>query len=224
MNKSISIAEAEAIIRQAKGSAQTLENMLNHLDAFAEFVEDGTSQILLCEGNITLPYLAVQDDILLFAGDLTVNGILEDAIETNISLLLVLGDVHCQNLFTFSQICIAGNLTVENTIVADSLCDYSLDVGGDITAHAILEKGHWFEVGGTVQADYIYAWHCTVQRQGVLAPNLADDDMRIDVQRNPEKFKGVLFQRLPDEWQTDAVLDLGKAVELAISGKRLFAE
>lgn len=185
--------EAFALLEALPASALK-EAMLDHLDAFSEFVEEGLSRIVLYEGDTTLPYLAVKDDIVIVNGNLTVNGILEDGLEVDVSLLLVLGHVTTQQLFTFSQICILGNLTVVNAIVADSICDYSLNVGGDIKAQLILESGHWFDIQGTVTADHIYAWHSSQKRKGILATNLTDDD-------------------LPEEVKTDERLDLSKAMQ-----------
>ena len=72
--------------------------------------------------------LEVGENIILVNGNLKVSGNIEDCIEVDLSFLFVLGNLESDNLFTFSQICITGNLTVKNTIVADSGGDYSLDV------------------------------------------------------------------------------------------------
>ena len=171
----ITLTEAQDLIQALPGSA-TKSDMLIHLDSFAEFVEDGSSRIILYEGDIALPYLAVKDDIVIINGDLAVAGTLADCLEVNISLMLALGNVSTKDLFTFSQICVAGNLTVENAIIADSTCDYSLDVAGDVKAHLILEDGHWFDIKGKVTADDIYTSHSAKPR-GVLQPNLSTEEL-----------------------------------------------
>ena len=59
--------------------------MLIHLEAYSEFVEDGSSKIILYQGDTVLPYLAVKDDIVIVHGNLTVTGILEDYLEVHLS-------------------------------------------------------------------------------------------------------------------------------------------
>ncbi|HEY8893487.1 MAG TPA: hypothetical protein VIM79_01685 [Niastella sp.] len=170
----ITLEEAGQLINALPHPAMK-EAMLAHLDSFAEFVEDESSKIILYEGDVTLPYLAIKDDIVMVNGNLTVNGILEDALEVNISLMLALGNVTVQNLFTFSQLCIAGDLIVQNAIIADSTYDYSLHAGGDLKATLIIEARHSFYVHGQVAADHIYANHAAAPR-GPLKPNLKNED------------------------------------------------
>jgi hypothetical protein len=175
----ITLTEAEQLVRTSRDTTTQMQ-MLQDLGAYAGFVEDGSSKIILYEGDTVLPYLAIKDDIVLVHGNLTVTGILEDCLEVNLSLLHVLGNVKAQHLFTFSQICIGGDLTVANTIIADSLRDCSLYVEGDVSAQLILEDGHWFHVKGKVTANDIYSTHSAKPR-GVLQPNLTDEELVDDV-------------------------------------------
>ncbi|MDJ1505624.1 hypothetical protein [Xanthocytophaga agilis] len=191
----ITLEEAFGLLENSPKSTVQQE-MSVHLEAFAEFVEDESSRIALYEGDITLPYLAVKDDIVIVNGNLTVPGILEDCLEVNISLLLVLGNVTTNHLFTFSQICIAGNLTVSNTIVADSACDYSLDVGENLKAHLIIESGHWFDIKGNITADYIYGWHSSKERKGILATNLTEKDFIGEIDNDSRLELGTAMQYL----------------------------
>jgi hypothetical protein len=195
--KTITLEEASQLI-SGISDAEMKAAMLTHLDGFAEFVEDESSKIILYEGDVTLPYLAIKDDIVIIKGNLTITGILEDALEVNISLLFALGNVTVQNLFTFSQICIAGNLTVQNAIIADSTYDYSLHVGGDIKAALIIEYHHTFYIHGQVVADFIYASHAAAPK-GPLKPNLKDEDFI-------------------DEVNTKDELDLDKALKKVMAG------
>ncbi|SHN36067.1 hypothetical protein [Chitinophaga sp. CF418] len=172
--RNITLEEASQFIN-ALPDPEMREAMQTHLDAFAEFVEDESSKIILYEGDVTLSYLAIKDDIVIVNGNLTVTGILEDALEVNISLMLALGNVTVQNLFTFSQICIAGNLIVQNAIIADSTYDYSLHVGGDLKATLIIEYHHSFYIQGKVTAGFMYTTHAAAPR-GPLQPNLKDED------------------------------------------------
>lgn len=192
--RTITLEEASQLIN-ALPKLEMKEAMLAHLDSFAEFVEDESSKIILYEGDVTLPYLAIKDDIVMVNGNLTVTGILEDALEVNISLMLALGNVTVQNLFTFSQLCIAGNLTVQNAIIADSTYDYSLHVGGDIKATLIIEDRHSFYVYGQVAADFIYANHAAVPR-GPLKPNLKPGDFIDEVITNDEADLGKVMKKI----------------------------
>lgn len=191
----ITLEEAFDLLENSPGSTVQQE-MSIHLEAFAEFVEDGSSRIALYEGDTTLPYLAVKDDIVIVNGNLTVTGILEDCLEVNISLLLVLGNITTHHLFTFSQICIAGSLTVSNAIVADSTCDYSLDVEGDLKAHLIVESGHWFDIKGNITANYIYGWHSSKERKGILDTNLTEEDFIEEIDNDGRLELGTAMQYL----------------------------
>lgn len=198
--RTITLEEAGQLIN-ALPDPEMKEAMQTHLDGFAEFVEDESSKIILYEGDVTLPYLAIKDDIVMVNGNLTVTGILEDALEVNISLMLALGNVTVQNLFTFSQICIAGDLTVQNAIIADSTYDYSLHVGGDLKATLIIEYHHSFYIQGTVAAGFMYTTHAAAPN-GPLLPNLKDE-------------------HFIDEVITKAELDLDKALKKIMTGNSI---
>src|ERR1044072_8685358 len=89
--------------------------------------------------------------------------------------MLALGNVTVQNLFTFSQLCIAGDLTVQNAIIANSSHDASLLVGGDLKAALIIEDGHSFYVYGKVIADHIYADHAALLKSNLKKENFIDE-------------------------------------------------
>ncbi|SFM78957.1 hypothetical protein SAMN05428949_0798 [Chitinophaga sp. YR627] len=148
--------------------------------------------------ELSLRSNTLKDDIVMVNGNLTVTGILEDAMEVNISLMMVFGHVTVQNLFTFSQICIAGDLTVHNAIIADSSYDYSLHVGGNLKAGLIIEYHHSFYIQGTVNAGYMYTTHANAPR-GPLQSNLQD-------------------AHFIDEVITKEELDLDKALKKIMAG------
>jgi len=191
----ITLEEARQVIGSFRTEA-TRSEMLTDLEAYAEFVEDGISRIVLYEGDTILPYLAVKDDILIVNGNLTVTGILEDALETDCSLLMVEGNVTTEYLYTFSQIDISGDCMVEKAIIADSLRDCTLYVEGNLSAKLILEDGHWFKVQGTITADEIYTSH-SAKPKGQLQGTLTDEDLvdelrskdRLDLSNAMARFK-----------------------------------
>jgi len=198
----ISLPEAHQII-QSQPESYVRGEALEHLEAFGEFVQEGDSQIVLYQGDTTLARLAVGSDIVLVNGNLSVEDTLEDCDGVDCSLLIVLGNVVARNLINYSQICITGNLTVHQVIIANSLCDYSLDVGGNLQAETILEHGQWFDVQGKVRADFIYAWHSSHARKGVLEANLSAED-------------------LVDAIKDDGNLDTGKAIDYLMQGNSVF--
>lgn len=191
----ITLEEARQVINGFKTEATRIE-MLTDLEAYAEFVEEGISKIVLYEGDTTLPYLAVKDDILIINGNLTINGILEDALETDCSLLMLEGNVTTQYLYTFSQIDISGDCRVEKAIIADSIRACTLYVEGNVSAQLILEDGHWFNVQGTITANEIYTSHSAKPR-GQLQGTITDEDLadelkskdRLDLSNAMARFK-----------------------------------
>lgn len=137
--------------------------------------------------------------------------------------LIVLGNVTCRNLITLSGIFITGHLHVEHTILGDSLCDYPLKVEGDLKAKTILNGGHFFESLGTTTADHIMNTNGSVRdRNGVLKPNLADEDLMYDFTENPDSYKGFSYVELIDEVQKNGNYDLPRSVRFIKQGGTVF--
>jgi hypothetical protein len=194
------------------------KDIMRELESLSE-----ACSIMLYEGNTELPALRVGRDIIIVNGNLTVAGNIEDCDGVDSSLLIVLGDVTCKNLITLSGIFITGNLRVEHTILGDSLCDYPLKVEGDLNAKTILNGGHFFESFGTTTAAYIMNANGSVRdKNGVLKPNLADEDLMYDFTENPESYKGFSYVEMVDDAQKGGHYDLPRSIKFIKKGGTVF--
>ena len=174
-SKIISINEAKSFVENLPYS-ETKENIIDHLNG-EWYNDEGEYEpnVILYDGDVTMESLEVGENIILVNGNLKVSGNIEDCIEVDLSFLFVLGNLESGNLFTFSQICIAGNLTVKNTIVADSGGDYSLDVKGNLKSNTIFENGHTFSIEGEIVANDIFVNHSD------LTQNLEEEDFNEEI-------------------------------------------
>lgn len=78
---------------------------------------------------------------MLITGNLEVGGLLSDCAEAEHTLLVVLGDLQAKNVFVRGELAIAGSLRVQGVVYANSLNDYALTVGKDLSADALIETG-----------------------------------------------------------------------------------
>ncbi len=214
--KEIDLDEANALL-PAQNSALK-ENISRELESFSQ-----VCNIMLYDGDTELQALLVGRDIVIVNGNLTVTDYIQDCQGVDTSLLIVLGNVTCRNLITLSGMFITGNLHVEHTVLGDSLCDYALNVGGDLKARTILNGGHFFEIRGTTAADYILNANGKVNdKNGVVKPNLADSDLMYDFTENPDEYKGFSYTELIDDAQKDGHYDLPRAVSFIKKGGEVF--
>lgn len=193
-------------------------DIMRELEALSEMCA-----IMLYEGDTELPALLVGKDIILVNGNLAVTGNIEDCQGVDTSLLIVLGNVTCKNLITLSGIFITGSLYVEHTVLGDSLCDYPLKVEGDLTAKTILNGGHFVESLGTTTANYIMNSNGSVRdKNGILKPNLADEDQMYDFTENPDSYKGFAYVEMIDEAQKSGNYDLPRSIKFIKQGGTVF--
>ena len=185
------------------------------------FSEAGS--ILLYEGTTELETLQIGQDVIIVDGNLIVKDYIQDCNGTDASLLIVFGDVRCRNLITLSGMFITGSLHAERTVLGDSLCDYVLKVGGDLTAKTIVNGGHFFETLGTIKADHILNTNGNVSdKNGVLRPNLADSDLMYDFTENPEAYKGFSYVELIDDVQKGGHYNLPRTIVFMKNGGEVF--
>lgn len=219
MIKEITLEEATALIRSAATPLQ--KDMQGELNAFAEV----SDKITCYYGNVDLPELKVGDDILIVNGNLNVAGNISDCDGVDSSLLIVLGNVKCKNLLTFSAMHITGDLHVDHTLLGDSLNDYQCNIGGNLQARTIIENGHWIIVQGEATFQYLYDSHCKVKdRNGELKPNLGDADLMDYIEQNPHKYKDHSYVPLIEEVQNDYCFDMPKAVKFIKDGGEWFCK
>jgi hypothetical protein len=131
----------------------------------------------LHSGDTLLENLSVGNAICLINGNLIVKNTIEDSQEVDSTLLIVLGDVKCKNLITSSSIFIKGNLSVENVILADSGCNLTLTVLGDIKTKTILEYGHSINGYKKVKAKNIFSFNSIEDEKGAIEANLTSEDL-----------------------------------------------
>jgi hypothetical protein len=156
------------------------EELFTQLESFQPQINNGTYAILLYDGDVIVSSWETKASIVIIHGNLTVAGILDDCIDVDQpptfprtdpsyysfkyfvdddhgKLMVVLGNVTARYLFTFSPLCITGNLTVVEALVADSTNRHSLNVGGDVSAQLILARYHALNIQGDVDARFVYA-------------------------------------------------------------------
>jgi hypothetical protein len=175
--KEISLEEALEIIYNH--DSELAEESAEQLEDFYEMAD----RIVLYDSEHELPELRIGDDIVLVDGDLKVSGLVMDADHVDQSMLIVLGDMYCENLITLSGMYITGNLEVQHAILGDSLCDYMLMVGEDIRCETLLDYGHAVVSRGDIHATDIFSFHSIEDLSGNVAANLERKDLIPEVVR-----------------------------------------
>lgn len=155
------------------------EEMFVQLKNLQANIDKGVYTILLYDGDVTLSAWKTHAPIVIVHGNLTVAGILDDCIDVDqppafsredpayysfkyfvdddhCKLMLVLGDVRARHLFTFSPLCITGDLLLEEALVADSTNRHSLNVGGAVRAQLVLARYHALNIQEDVDVRFIY--------------------------------------------------------------------
>lgn len=185
--KEISLEEAIKLIN-ATGSVLNAE-IIDELKAFYEVA----GKIILYSGETNLQNLVVGNDIVLVNGNLNVAEIIEDCEKVDSSLLIVLGNVNCKSLITLSSISIIGDLNTENVILGDSLCDYALNVGGNIVTKTILDYGHCIASEKKITVTDVFSFNVVQDENGIIEPNLERDNLVDEVIEldNDEKMESL---------------------------------
>lgn len=100
------------------------------------------AEVTWYEGDTEIDVFKVEQ-ITIVNGNLSVNNYITDAAGNwDITYFGVTGNVECPVLHTHALGIIGGNLTAEEYIYANSLCDYYLLVYGDIKTSVIANCGH----------------------------------------------------------------------------------
>jgi len=191
------------------------DEIIKELKAF----HDVAGKIIVYTGDTELTDLNVGKDVVIVDGDLAVAGLIQDGVKVDTSLLIVLGNVACQNFITLSSIFITGHLNVNNIVLGDSLGDCALKVGGDLSAKTMIEGGHWFEIAGRATVEYLFHSHGGVRdKNGILKPNLADSDLMEDFTENPASYPGFSYVEMIDDIQEEGTYDLPKTIKFIRQG------
>jgi len=173
--KEITLDDAVKLINE--NASIFKEEILDELNAFY----DVAGKIVLSSGVTALDNLVVGNDIVIINGDLTVTNTIEDCEGVDSSLLIVLGNVNCKNLITLSSMYITGDLNASNAVLGDSLCDYVLDVGGNIVTKTILDYGHCIAAEQSITVSNVFSFNSVSDKNGVIAQNLERDEMVDDI-------------------------------------------
>lgn len=170
--KEINLEEAIELIN--KNKSELNEEIINQI----RLSHSGSENIIeLHSGETKLEDLLIGENICIVNGNLTVNNLIEDCDEVDSSLLIVLGDVKCKNLITLSSMFITGDLIVDNVILGDSLCDYILNVGGNIKTETILDYGHCIISNKKIKAQNIFSFNSIEDEKGAIEANLTSEDL-----------------------------------------------
>lgn len=145
----ISREEAEALIQSHAGGQYEVP-VLGERD-FEE--ADGSTWVRHYEGRTVVDgNFAVEARVVLVSGDLVVRGCLSDAARHDNTLLIVLGDVEVESAMFYSAVWIAGSLRANGLVYANSLCDHTVRVGGEVKVRALIEEGSYFSIAGALAA------------------------------------------------------------------------
>jgi len=219
MTQQISLTEATELIKPA---ATPLEK---EIISQLKFFDSYERKIICYNGNIELPELKVGEAVVIVNGNLHVTGNISDCYDEDETLLIVLGNVTCKNLLTFSTICITGDLRVDHTLLGESACDYTCRIGGNLQAGTILAHGHWIKVEGEATFQYFYYRHIpTEDKNGELARNLGDGELMDDIENNPDVYQGRSYVPMIEEVQKYGMLDAEKAIQFIMNGHEWFCE
>lgn len=149
----LSLAEADAIV-VARGDghalAQRARDMLR-----SGFASDLGDTVAYLDGGAALDRFEVED-VTLVGGDLRISGLLRDTVDNDQSLLIVLGSLEVDRAVIGGEVIVLGDLRVHDTIVLDSMGDYVLSVGGDLTARGLASCDHHIEVRGRARVEFEY--------------------------------------------------------------------
>ena len=123
-----------------------------------ELVGLWSGPFLFYDGDVDVDgELAVGPGPVIVWGDLKVKGPVIDRQESSQTLLIVSGNLECENLITLSQICVFGDLHVHGVVFGEAAgAQDQLIVGGATKARAIVNDAHWFHLAGGVDADFVF--------------------------------------------------------------------
>src|SRR5690349_5739227 len=107
MTKELTLEQATALIKSAATPLQ--QNILSELKPLAEM----RGKLICYDGDVELPELKVGTAVVIVNGNLNVTGNISDCDDEDCTLLIVLGNVKCKNLLTYSAMFITGDLHVD---------------------------------------------------------------------------------------------------------------
>ncbi|MBE8723546.1 hypothetical protein [Flavobacterium hungaricum] len=173
--KEVSLDDAIQLINENNSIFK--EEIVDELNAFYEVA----GKIVLYSGETNLDNLVVGNDIVIVNGNLNIADIIEDCEKVDSSLLIVLGDVNCKNLITLSSMYITGDLNARNVVLGDSLCDYVLNVGGNIVTKTILDYGHHIVSEKEITVTDVFSFNSISDKNGGIEQNMEREELADEI-------------------------------------------
>lgn len=118
--------------------------------------EDSKAKVTVYESDLRLDGdFSVGPNPVIVLGSLDVTGWLSDGSKSKATLLIVCGSAKADRAMLWSKVLIGEDLEVKTLVYANSHNDYSLYVGGNLRAGALVEEGTYCEIGGTVESPLV---------------------------------------------------------------------
>jgi hypothetical protein len=118
--------------------------------------EESDSRVTVYDGDLRIDGdFSVGPDPVLVLGSLEVTGWLSDGTDADATILVVTGSVKADRVMLWSKVSIGEDLDVKTLVYANSLNDYSLYVGGNLRAGALVEEGTYCEIAGAVESPLV---------------------------------------------------------------------
>ncbi len=121
----------------------------------------------------------------------------------------VLGDFTAEHFLTYGLTIIGKKAAVRGLLYGNSLNDYFLEIGGDLNVHAVIEGGHFCQVGGQIKCQFAVrtvnkisskaapAFTASDTIHSVLTPGLIDESGRIPVVKERELIEWLAAGKSP---------------------------
>ena len=106
------------------------------------------------EGDLRVERFIAGPHLVVVNGDLIADGLVEDGHETDAPFLAVMGAFEAEHFCTCGLTIIGTNALIRGLLYANSLNDFSLEVGGDLTSKALIEGGHFCKIGGRINCQF----------------------------------------------------------------------
>lgn len=98
---------------------------------------EGDSRVLIHDGDLRIDGNLASGELLVVRGNLTVTGMYDDDRDDGIGVLVVLGDMHVRDVYSWGAMHVSGDLTASGLLMT-VYNDFTFEVGGKLDARALL--------------------------------------------------------------------------------------